>query len=131
MGKSGQEQFDPTILIFINVHSCAGRQITIAPSRVDVFTASGIENGSREEVIMLRVRQICAMAVLSSAVLVLSSTGDASAQKKLSYEDAYAKCKAQLDRTFPSGSTSTSGRNTAGAACMKQMGFNLKKGVDF
>jgi hypothetical protein len=80
---------------------------------------------------MLRVRQLCGMVVLSSAVLVLAGVGDASAQKKLSYEDAYAKCKAQLDRTFPSGSTSTSGRNTAGGACMKQMGFNLKKGANF
>jgi hypothetical protein len=78
---------------------------------------------------MLRVRQLCGMVVLSSAVL--AGVGDASAQKKLSYEDAYAKCKAQLDRTFPSGSTSTSGRNTAGGACMKQMGFNLKKGANF
>ena len=80
---------------------------------------------------MLRVRQICGMVVLSSAVLVLSGVPDASAQKKLSYEDAYAKCKADLDRTYPSGSTSTTGRNTRGAACMKQMGYQLKKSENF
>ena len=80
---------------------------------------------------MLRIRQVCGMVVLSSAVLVLSGIPDASAQKKLSYEDAYAKCKADLDRTYPSGSTSTTGRNTRGAACMKQMGYNLKKSENF
>ena len=80
---------------------------------------------------MLRIRQVCGMVVLSSAVLVLSGIPDDSAQKKLSYEDAYAKCKADLDRTYPSGSTSTTGRNTRGAACMKQMGYNLKKGANF
>ena len=80
---------------------------------------------------MLRVRQICGMVVLSSAVLVLSGVPDASAQKKLSYEQAYARCKADLDRTFPSGSTSTAGRNTRGGACMKQMGYNLKKSDNF
>ena len=80
---------------------------------------------------MLRIRQICGMVVLSSAVLVLSGVPDASAQKKLSYENAYAKCKADLDRTYPSGSTSTTGRNTRGAACMKQMGYQLKKSENF
>ena len=80
---------------------------------------------------MLRVRQVCGMVVLSSAVLVLSSVPDASAQKKLSYEDAYTKCKADLDRTYPSGSTSTTGRNTRGAACMKINGYQLKKSTNF
>jgi hypothetical protein len=80
---------------------------------------------------MLRVRQICGMVALSSAVLVLTGVSDASAQKKLSYEDAYSKCKADLDRTYPSGSTSTTGRNTRGAACMKQMGYQLKKSGSF
>jgi hypothetical protein len=87
-------------------------------------------NGPGREVIMLRVRQLCGMLVLSSAVLVLSGAPDATAQK-LSYEDAYAKCKADLDRTYPSGSTSTTGRNTRGAACMKQMGYRLKKSGTF
>jgi len=80
---------------------------------------------------MLRVRQICGMIVLLSAVFVLAGVTDASAQKKMSYEDAYAKCKADLDRTYPSGSTSTTGRSTRGIACMKQMGYQLKKSDKF
>jgi hypothetical protein len=81
---------------------------------------------------MLRVRQICRMIVLSSAgVLILSAMPDASAQKKMTYEQAYRQCKAELDRTFPSGSQSTSGRNTAGVACMYRLGFQAKKSADF
>jgi len=71
------------------------------------------------------------MVVLLSAVLVLAGVPDASAQKKMSYEEAYAKCKADLDRTYPSGSTSTTGRSTRGIACMKQMGYQAKKSDKF
>ena len=47
------------------------------------------------EVVTLRVRQIRRMVMLSFAgVLVLFGVPDASAQKKLSYEQAYARCKA-------------------------------------
>jgi hypothetical protein len=80
---------------------------------------------------MLRVRQVCGMVVLSSAVLVLSGVPDASAQKKLTYEQAYRQCKAQLDRTFPAGNQSQSGRNSAGVACMYDLGFKAKKSGDF
>jgi hypothetical protein len=114
-------------LIFINVHSCPAGQDHNLPEPRQTCAAAA----QGREVIMLRIRKIFGMAVLSSAVLVLSGVGDASAQKKLSYEDAYSKCKADLDRTYPSGSTSTTGRNTRGAACMKQMGYNLKKGGTF
>ena len=80
---------------------------------------------------MLRVRQVCGMVMLSSAVLVLSGVPDASAQKKLTYEQAYRQCKAQLDRTFPPGSQSQTGRNTAGVACMYDKGFRAKKSAKF
>ena len=80
---------------------------------------------------MLRGRQISAMVVLSSAALVLCGVSAASAQTKMSYEQAYRQCKAELDRTFPSGSQSTSGRNSAGVACMYRLGFRAKKSADF
>jgi hypothetical protein len=81
---------------------------------------------------MLRVRQVCRIVVLSFAgVLVLSGVQDASAQKKVSYEEAFARCKADLDRTFPSGSQSTAGRSSRGGACMKQFGYQLKKPDSF
>ena len=80
---------------------------------------------------MLRVRQIGGILVLSSAVVVLSGVPDALAQKKMTYEEAYRQCKAQLDRTFPPGSQSQTGRNTAGVACMYDKGFKAKKSAEF
>jgi len=69
--------------------------------------------------------------MLSSAVLVLSGVPDALAQKKMTYEQAYRQCKAQLDRTFPPGSQSQTGRNTAGVACMYDKGVRAKKSAKF
>jgi hypothetical protein len=74
------------------------------------------------------------MVMLSSAgMLILFGVSEASAQtkKKMTYEQAYRQCKAQLDRTFPPGSQSQSGRNTAGVACMHQLGFQAKKSRNF
>jgi hypothetical protein len=51
---------------------------------------------------------------------------DALAQKKPSYEQAWATCKAQIDRTIP-GDQQTS-RQSAGAGCMRKYGYRLKKG---
>ena len=77
---------------------------------------------------MLRVRQICGMSVLSLAgALLLLGAPDASAQKKMSYEQAYAKCKQQVAAAYPAGTSDTSGRASRGGACMKDLGFTLKK----
>ena len=80
------------------------------------------------EAIMLRVRQISKIVVLSFAgVLFLSGIPDASAQKKkLTYEQAFAKCKEDVNRTLPTEYNSA-GRYARGGACMKQFGYNLKK----
>ena len=84
------------------------------------------------ETIMLRVRQIRRLVVLSSAgALLLFGVTDASAQKKMSYEQAYAKCKEQVVAAYPPGTSDTAGRASRGGACMKQLGFNLKKGAKF
>ena len=83
------------------------------------------------EDIMLGVRQTCKMLALSVAgVLIIFGAPDASAQKKMTYEDAYRKCKEQVDRTYPT-SYATTGRYLHGGACMKQYGFNLKKSGKF
>jgi hypothetical protein len=85
---------------------------------------------TRED-IMLGVRQTCKMAALSFAgVLVIFGAPDASAQKKMSYEQAYRICKQQVDRTYPT-TLETTGRQLHGGACMKQYGFNLKKSAKF
>jgi hypothetical protein len=80
------------------------------------------------EDIMLGVRLTCKMVALSFAgVLIIFGAPDASAQK---YEQAYRQCKAQVDRTYPTA-TETTGRYLHGGACMKQLGFDLKKSGKF
>ena len=81
---------------------------------------------------MLRVRQTGRIVVLSFAgVLFLSGIPDASAQKKkLTYETAFAKCKEDVNRTLPT-EYNTAGRYARAGACMKQLGFNLKKSAKF
>jgi hypothetical protein len=84
------------------------------------------------EDIMPATRQTCKMIALSFAgVLIVFGAPGASAQKKLTYEDAYRRCKQQVDRTYPTGSEATTGRYLQGGACMKQYGFNLKKSDKF
>jgi hypothetical protein len=89
-----------------------------------------IGDQTREET-MLGVRQTCKTVALSFAgVLVIFGAPDASAQKKMTYEQAYRICKQQVDRTYPTA-TETTGRQLHGGACMKQYGFNLKKSAKF
>jgi hypothetical protein len=60
------------------------------------------------------------------AVIALCTT--ASAAKKMSYEEAFTKCKAEIAGNVPMSDTNTSAaRHTAGAACMKKYGYRLKK----
>ena len=63
------------------------------------------------------------------AALVCAGASDALAQKKkMTYEAAYAKCKAEIGGTAPgSEALSTAARSSAGGACMKKYGFRLKK----
>jgi hypothetical protein len=83
--------------------------------------------------IMLRVRRICRIVVLPLAgVFFLSGIPDASAQKKkLTYQQAFAKCKEDVNRTFPGKEFDTAGRYARGGACMKQHGYFLKKSAKF
>jgi len=84
-----------------------------------------------KEDIMFGMRQTGRMFALSfAAVLVIFGAADAFAQKKLTYEQAYRKCKQQVDRTYPTA-TETTGRYLHGGACMKQLGFDLKKSNKF
>ena len=68
-------------------------------------------------------------AAMSFAVAIASCTA-ASAAKKMSYEDAFTKCKSEISANVPMADTTTSAaRYTAGAACMKKYGYRLKKGA--
>ena len=68
--------------------------------------------------------------VMLLAVALIASfafTGHAvAAKKKLTYEQAYEKCKAILDKEGTPGTTTQSNvRHTRGAGCMKKYGHNL------
>ncbi|HUL89081.1 MAG TPA: hypothetical protein VLU23_13000 [Pseudolabrys sp.] len=48
------------------------------------------------------------------------------AKKKLTYEQAYARCKSIMDKEgTPGTSTQANVRHTRGAACMKKYGYKL------
>lgn len=95
------------------------------------FRSNRLEQG---RVIMFRGWRIGKMIMLSCVGgLVAFGAPDAWAQKqkKMTYEQAYRKCKAQIDVNFPPGSSQTAGRNSAGAACMVDLGFQPKKSAKF
>ena len=50
------------------------------------------------------------------------------AQKKISYEEAFKRCKAFMDKekgSLGAGTTSDANKSTRGAACMKKFGHKL------
>ena len=75
-------------------------------------------------------RLIAAIAALSAGML-LAASDMASAQqpkaKKMTYEQAWADCKNQVTSVLGNEATTSAGRYTRGAACMKQHGYRLKK----
>jgi len=67
---------------------------------------------------------VALLAVTVAAAFGL--TDNASAAKKLTYEQAYAKCKSIMDKEgTPGTSTQSNVRYTRGAACMKKYGYKL------
>ena len=81
------------------------------------------------------MRSVCQnykmLVVLFAGVSALAGTFDASAQKKVSYEEAWTKCKADVTAHFGAGEGSTAGKYARGGACMKQYGYRLKKSARF
>jgi hypothetical protein len=80
---------------------------------------------------MMRAISVFGVIVLSAGTLVLAGVSGAVAQKKLSYEQAYARCKQEVDKIYQIGSGDVTGRALRGGACMKQHGYNLKKSDKF
>jgi hypothetical protein len=75
---------------------------------------------------MFRSKSILTAMTLVT-VLCISTAAQA---KKLSYEQAFAKCKQEIGANVPGSDTTTSAaRYTAGGACMHKYGFRLKKKV--
>jgi|SRR5215467_338847 len=84
------------------------------------------------EVTMLRVCQYYGLFVLSlGAALALSGLPEAYAQSKVSYEEAWVKCKAEVVAQHGAGEGNTAAKYARGGACMKQYGYRLKKSARF
>jgi len=65
-------------------------------------------------------------ACLFLPLTLLLADGAAAAKKKLTYDEAYAKCKSIMDKEgTPGTSTQANVRHTRGAACMKKYGHKL------
>ena len=67
------------------------------------------------------------IALPLAAGFAFAATSDALAAKKMSYEQAFATCKAQIDKTIPGDQQTT--RASAGGSCMRQYGYRLKKKI--
>ena len=73
-------------------------------------------------------RQSLVIALPLAAAFAVSAASDALAQKKLSYEQAWATCKKEIGANAPGqDTTQSSTRFMAGGACMKKYGYRLKK----
>ena len=70
-------------------------------------------------------RHFLVIALPVAAVFTFAAAPDAVAQKKMSYDQAWAACKAQIERTVPGDQQAA--RATAGAGCMQKYGYQLKK----
>ena len=82
-----------------------------------------IQNRCRE-VVMPKFNSLV-IALPVAAAFSFAVTPDAVAQKKLSYAQAFAQCKAEVNRTVP-GDQQTA-RVSAGSGCMQKYGYRLKK----
>jgi hypothetical protein len=71
------------------------------------------------------------LGVVLSAAVVFALPGAAiaqKAQKKISYEEAFKRCKAFMDKekgSLGAGTTSDANKSSRGAACMKKFGHRL------
>jgi len=80
---------------------------------------------------MLKLRRRSGIYLLSfAAVLVVAAAPDASAQK-LTYEQAFARCKADVVRNTPGETVGSAARYSRGLSCMQQYGYRLKEGAKF
>jgi hypothetical protein len=69
-------------------------------------------------------------AILAVSLIAAGALSSAASAAKMTYEQAFAKCKAEISGNVPMQETTTSAaRYSAGSACMKKYGYRLKKGA--
>jgi hypothetical protein len=84
-------------------------------------------NLSKEEIMASKNKLLVALlAITVAAAFGFADNALAAAKKKLTYEQAYAKCKSILDKEgVPGTGTQANERHTRGAGCMKKYGYKL------
>ena len=75
---------------------------------------------------MVKLNLIGSAIALCVALLGFADTASAAKAKRLTYEQAWAECKKDVS-ILGGEATTSAGRYTRGAACMKQHGYRLKK----
>lgn len=69
---------------------------------------------------------LAVLAVTVAAAFGFADNASAAAKKKLTYDEAYAKCKSIMDKEgTPGTGTQANVRYTRGAGCMKKYGYKL------
>jgi hypothetical protein len=78
---------------------------------------------------MMRYKIFGAAVVgLSLCALLATPTPTFAQKKKISYEEAFRRCKAFMDKekgSLGAGTTSDANKSTRGASCMKRFGHRL------
>jgi hypothetical protein len=71
---------------------------------------------------------LCCVAALSISALLAVPASAQQKPKKISYEEAFKRCKAFMDKekgSLGAGTTSDANKSTRGAACMRRFGHRL------
>lgn len=71
---------------------------------------------------------LCTATLLSIFAMVAAPAGVSAVEKKLTYEEAFKKCKVYLDQEkggLAPGATNEMTRSKRGAACMKKYGHRI------
>jgi invasion protein IalB len=78
---------------------------------------------------MLKSNMLCvAFAILVCAVVAVPSAASAQKKKQISYEEAFKRCKAFIDKEkggLAQSTTNEQTRTRRGAACMQKFGHKL------
>jgi hypothetical protein len=114
-------------LIWIKYHATAAASL-----ERESFPVIGDELERMPTVNEMRKPGLSIVAITALSVgMLFAATDTSSAQqqaaKRLTYEQAWAYCKQQVTSVLGTDATTTAGRYTRGAACMKQQGYRLKK----
>lgn len=77
---------------------------------------------------MLKIRTVQLAIALSVCAAFATPTTAVAQKKKISYEEAFKRCKAFMDKekgSLGAGTTADANKSTRGAACMRKFGHRL------